>query len=89
MVKLEEIIILFCQKKSYNKIVNLNLMDSNTLIDYLLINKKEAFQQNDEIIKSLKFYSKNFKDLLKETSSSKFDNINYKTIKSTYDNYEN
>ena len=79
----------FLPKKSYNKIVNLNLMNSNTLIDYLLINKKEAFQNNDEIIKSLKFYSKNFKDLLKETSSSKFDNITYKTIKSKYDNYKN
>ena len=84
MVKLEEIIILFCQKKSYNKIVNLNLMDSNTLIDYLLINKKEAFNNNNEIIKSLKFNNKNFKDLLKENTSSKFDNITYKTIKSKY-----
>ena len=43
---------------------------------------------NDNIIKSLKFYSKNFKDLLKETSSHKFDNITYKTIKNKYDNYD-
>ena len=77
----------FLPKKSYNKIINLNLMNSNALIDYLVINKKEAFQNNDNIIKSLKFYSKNFKDLLKETSSSKFDNITYKTIKNKYDDY--
>ena len=78
----------FLPKKSYNKIVNLNLMNSNALIDYLITNKKDAFQINDNVIKSLKFYSKNFKDLLKETSSSKFDNITYKTIKSKYDNYD-
>ena len=77
----------FLQKKSYNKIVNLNLMNSNAFIDYLLINKKEAFKKNDDIIKSLKFYNKNFKDLLKETSSCKFDNITYKTIKNKYGNY--
>ena len=78
----------FLPKKSYNKIVNLNLMNSKTLIDYLLINKKEAFNNNNEIIKSLKFYNKNYKDLLKENTSSKFDNITYKTIKSKYNNYE-
>ena len=78
----------FLPKKSYNKIVNLNLMNSNALIDYLITNKKDAFQINDNIIKSLKFYSKNFKDLLKETSSSKFDNITYKTITNKYDNYD-
>ena len=78
----------FLPKKSFNKIVNLNLMNSNKLIDYLLINRKGALQNNDSIIKSLKFYSKNFQDLLKETSSGKFDNITYKTIKKKYENYE-
>jgi hypothetical protein len=78
----------FLPKKSFNKIVNLNLMNSNKLIDYLLINKKEALQNNDDIIKSLKFYSKNFKDLLKETSSGKFDNVTYKTIQKKYEIYE-
>ena len=74
----------FLPKKSYNKIVNLNLMNSNALIDYLLVNKKDSFQ-NNEIMKSLKFYNKNFNDLLKETSSGKFDNITYKTIKNKYE----
>ena len=78
----------FLPKKSYNKVVNLNLMNSNTLIDYLLGNTKIALQNNDTIIKSLKFYTKNFKDLLKEISGNKFDNITYKTIKNKYDNYE-
>ena len=74
----------FLPKKSYNKIINLNLMNSKAFIDYLLINKKKAFESNDNIIKSLKFYNKNFKDLLKETSVSKFDNITFKTIKKQY-----
>ena len=78
----------FLPKKSFNKIVNLNLMNSNKPIDYLLINKKEALQNNDDIIKSLKFYNKNFKDLLKETSSGKFDNVTYKTIQKKYEIYE-
>ena len=76
----------FLQKKSYNKIINLHLMNSKAFIDYLLINKKKAFENSDNIIKSLKFYNKNFKDLLKETSVSKFDNVTYKTIKNQYDN---
>ena len=78
----------FLPKKSYNKIINLNLMNSKAFIDYLLINKKKAYENSDNIIKSLKFYKKNFKDLLKETSSSKFDNITFKTIKKKYDGYE-
>jgi hypothetical protein len=78
----------FLTKKSFNKIINLNLLNSNNLIDYLLVNRKEAFKNNDEIMRSLKFYKKNFKDFLKEGSISKFDNITYKTIKSKLDDYE-
>ena len=55
----------FMPKKSFNKIINLNLMNSNTIIDYLLSNKKEAFKNNDEIIRSLKFYKKYYKEILK------------------------
>ena len=78
----------FLTKKSFNKIINLNLLNSNNLIDYLLVNRREAFKNNDEIMRSLKFYKKNFKDFLKEGSISKFDNITFKTIKSKLDDYE-
>ena len=77
----------FMPKKSYNKVVNLNLMNSNAIVDYLLSNRKEDLKDNNEIIRSLKFYKKYYKEILKEGNFRQFDNVTYKTIKSKLDDY--
>ena len=70
-------------KKSFNKIVNLNLMNYQELKQYIKMNKDLLFENDNYIIKSLKFYNRNYRELLKETTTN-FDNITYKTIKSKY-----
>ena len=67
----------FWPKKSYNKIVNLNLLNSKAFLEHVL-NKQgiSHFLKN-----SLKFYKNNYKTLLKEGLLNKFDNVTYKTIK--------
>jgi len=67
----------FWPKKSFNKIVNLNLLNSKAFLENVL-NKEgiSHFLKN-----TLKFYRKNYKSLLKESLLNKFDNVTYKTIK--------
>ena len=71
-------------KKSFNKVVNLNLMNYQELKKYMKMNKDLLLDGDNYIIKSIKFYNRNYRDLLKETTSN-FDNITYKTIKSKYE----
>ena len=81
MEKLEVIII----HESFNKVVNLNLMNYQELKKYMAMNQDLILGGEDNyIIKSIKFYNRNYRDLLKETTSN-FDNITFKTIKSKYD----
>ena len=71
----------FWPKKSYNKIVNLNLLRSDAFMSQLLNNQEEFKKANQYIVKSMKFYNKNYEDLLKEGMLTKFDNVTLKTIK--------
>ena len=71
-------------KKSFNKVVNLNLMNYQELKKYITMNKEALFGNDNYIIKSLRFYNRNYKELLKETTSN-FDNVTFKTIKSKYE----
>lgn len=77
----------FWPKKSYNKIINLNLLNSAKFLENLenkkdLVNTKNPNKDlHNYIDKSLKFYNKNFEDLLKESMLNKFDSVTYKTIK--------
>ena len=71
----------FWPKKSFNKIVNLNLMNSEQFVENALGNKKEIESNNNYIAKSMKFYNKNYEDLMKESLLSRFDNVTFKTIK--------
>ena len=72
-------------KKSFNKVVNLNLMNYQELKKYMEMNQGLILGGDDNyIIKSIKFYNRNYRELLKETTSN-FDNITYKTIKSKYE----
>lgn len=79
----------FWPKKSHNKIINLNLLNSAKFLENVM-SKKNKQGENDPtgqnelntyIDKSLKFYNKNFEDLLKESMLTKFDNVTYKSIK--------
>ena len=70
----------FVPKKSFNKIVNLNLLNSKALFPYLLKNKSNNIEMKNYIEKSLRFYNKNYVDLMKEGSLTKFDNVTYKAI---------
>ena len=48
------------------------------------MNKELLFGNDNYIIKSLRFYNRNYKELLKETTSN-FDNVTFRTIKSKYE----
>ncbi len=75
----------FWPKKSYNKIINLNLLNSAKFIENIM-NKNSQKEKglkgeiNAYIDKSIKFYNKNFEDLLKESMLTKFDSVTFKSI---------
>ena len=71
----------FWPKKSFNKIVNLNLLNSDAFLANLTSDQKSFKESNNYVAKSMKFYHKNYEDLLKEGLLNKFDNVTYKTIK--------
>ena len=71
----------FWPKKSFNKIINLNLLNSETFISNFVNDKNKIKNSGNYIAKSIRFYNKNFKDLMKEGLLTKFDNITYKTIR--------
>lgn len=69
----------FWPKKSFNKIVNLNILNSEKFLLRGLNNKDNTINK-DYIVKSLKFYNRNYDDLLKENLITRFDNVTYKAI---------
>jgi len=85
----------FWPKKSFNKIIQLNIMNSLKFKEKLGFKDEENSYRYNEIEnyikKSMKFYNKNYDDLLKESMITKFDSITLKTIKKQkhidYDKY--
>ena len=71
----------FWPKASFNKIINLNILNSDTFLSNLVGNGKNLKLLGNNIQKSLKFYNRNFKELMKEGMLTKFDNVTFKTIK--------
>ena len=71
----------FFPKKSFNKIINLNLLNSDVFINKKIAEKIKNENDKDYLIKSMRFYRKNYDDLIKESELNKFDNITLKTIK--------
>jgi len=70
----------FFPKRSFNNIINLNLINSDKGISHIL--NDEGFELKRNILKnSLNFYHKNFDELIKEGALNKFDNVTYKSIK--------
>ena len=67
-------------KKSFNKVVNLNLLNSKSMFSDLLKKKKNM----NYIEKSLRFYNKNYKDLMKDGQLTKFDNVTFKAIPNNF-----
>lgn len=85
----------FWPHKSHNKIINLNLLNSEKFLENLM-NKNELKKNNKKSLtqyvdKSLKFYNKNFEDLLKESMLTKFDGVTFKSFqrKSKLNNLDN
>ena len=71
----------FWPKKSYNKIINLNLLNSEAFVSNLVPDINLLKKNKGYISKSIKFYNKNYQDLMKEGLLTKFDNVTYKTIR--------
>jgi hypothetical protein len=69
----------FFPKKSFNNIINLNILKSENFISEK--NKDEVIEKEKENLKSsLNFFHKNYDELIKEGALNKFDNITLKTI---------
>ena len=71
----------FFPKKSFNKIINLNLLKSKKFLNNVIGNQNNLIRQFKGIGTSLKFYNKNYEDILRENFLEKFDNVTYKSIK--------
>ena len=71
----------FWPKKSYNKIINLNLLNSEAFVSNLVPDINVLKKNKGYVAKSIKFYNKNYQDLMKEGLLTKFDNVTYKTIR--------
>ena len=69
----------FWPKKTYNKIINLNLLHSKKFLADAVGNAKAAGKKVDKIGKALRFYNKNYNDLLKDDLLSKFDGVTFKS----------
>ena len=72
----------FWPKTSFNKIINLNILNSETFLSNLVGGGKNLKMIGNNMQKSIKFYNRNFKELMKEGMLTKFDNITFKTIRS-------
>ena len=71
----------FFPKKSFNKIINLNLLKSKKFLNNVIGNQNNLLRQFKGLGTSLKFYNKNYEDIMRENFLEKFDNVTYKSIK--------
>ena len=70
----------FFPKKSFNKIINLNLLRSKKFFGNIIFGEtRKKFKKTNPLIeKIIRFYSKNYENILKEKNLNKFDSITYK-----------
>ena len=70
----------FFPKKSYNKIINLNLLRSKKFFGNIIFGEtRKKFKKSNPLIeKIIRFYSKNYENILKERDLDKFDSVTYK-----------
>ena len=71
----------FWPKKSFNKIINLNLLKSKKFLNNVIGNQNNLLRQFKGLGTSLKFYNKNYEDIMRENFLERFDNVTYKSIK--------
>ena len=71
------------QKKSFNKLINLSLLNNNNKSNENCQKDKEYKipKFNKHFLKTINFYKMNFDNLDNESDLRKFDNVTYKTIK--------
>ena len=79
--KLGNTISTFFPKKSYNNIINMNLMTGKMFEDDYKID--DVTMKKEEIKNRIKFRNKNIGKIIKEGGMKKFDNVTYKTIYKT------
>ena len=71
----------FWPKKSFNKIINLNLLKSKKFLNNVIGNQDNLLKQFKGLGTTLKFYNKNYEDIMRENFLERFDNVTYKSIK--------
>jgi signal peptidase I len=71
----------FWPKTSFNKIVNLNIINSGAFLENLVGGGKNLKLMGNSVQRSVKFYNRNSKELMKEGLLTKFDNVTFKTIR--------
>ena len=71
----------FWPKKSFNKIINLNLLKSKKFLNNVIGNQNNLLRQFKGLGTSLRFYNKNYEDIMRENFLERFDNVTYKSIK--------
>ena len=68
----------FYPKKSFNKLINLSLLNSDKVIEEF--NKRPNGKIDNSFNKTFNFYKINYDNYLNENSLKKFDNVTYKTL---------
>ena len=71
----------FFPKKSFNKVINLNLLKSKKFLNNVIGNEKFPFRQFKGLGTSLRFYNKNYDDIMRDNCLERFDNVTFKAIK--------
>ena len=69
----------FWPKKSFNKVINLNLLKSKKFLDNVIFDGNDTEIKKNNIDKTLKFYKENCDEIIKEDGLPKFDYITYKS----------
>ena len=70
----------FWPKISFNKVINLNLLKSKKFLDNIIFDENKKEIKNKLYGSALKFYNKNYEEILKEEGLPQFDNITYKSL---------
>ena len=72
----------FFPKKSFNRLVNLNLLKGEKFSNAKSVDMDENTQKQKELLQhNTKFYNSNFNELIQGGSLNKFDNVTLKSIK--------
>ena len=70
----------FFPKKSFNKVINLNLMKSKKFFGNIIFgeSRRKFGKRNPLMAKIIRFYNRNYEAIINEKNLDKFDNVTYK-----------